>query len=160
MAEDAKRCDAARMPASAYSLTPTRNTCATLAVSVLLVTSCSTRTPAPRAVPPSSASPVAVVAAYLAAAKAHDCTLTRTLTLTQFTNYWCRGSFTLLDYRDIGPAEFHPGTDPQVGRDEECVPFELDPQGVPGPGIPAGWQRWSLCLIRTSSGWRIWDQHS
>jgi hypothetical protein len=46
----------------------------------------------------------------------------------------------------------------ESGRNEECVPFEMYTHGSSDGTMPVGWQPWELCLVRTPSGWRLWDQ--
>ena len=96
-----------------------------------------------------------MVRAYLAAAKAEDCTLTRELTQPGSTWSWCTDP-RLLDYRAIGQAVFVPAA--AAGVDEQCVPFAMDTHGSSDGSMPIGWQPWELCLVKTGAGWRVHDQ--
>lgn len=105
-------------------------------------------------VPPPTASPERIAGVYLQAAKAADCRLTAALTLPH-TWHWCRNP-RLLDYRSVGSALFVPAA--EAGQDEECVGFQMDTHGSSDGSMPVGWQPWSLCLVWTSAGWRLYDQ--
>jgi hypothetical protein len=88
------------------------------------------------------------------AAKAHDCDLTAALTLPRSWS-WCDDP-RLLDYRSVNRASLLPA--PEAGRDQECVGFYMNTHAS-GPGWQhEGWQPWSLCLVKTSAGWRLYDQ--
>lgn len=104
--------------------------------------------------PPASTAPVALVSTYLAAAKAGDCTVTRALT-QKHTWAWCHDP-KLLDFKAIGAAQFAPAA--EAGVDEQCVPFDMDTHGSSDGSMPTGWQPWSLCLVQTHAGWRVYDQ--
>jgi hypothetical protein len=94
------------------------------------------------------------VRAYLAAAKAGDCQLTRALTLPS-TWSWCTHP-KALDYRSIRkPQRVQPKIIGGV-KGVVSVPFEVKTDG--GSGIPPGWMYWSFDLIRTNDGWRVRDQ--
>lgn len=105
-------------------------------------------------VPDHSASPEQVARVYLQAAKAKNCDLTSALTLHN-TWSWCSDP-RLLDYRSVGSAYAVPAS--EAGRDEQCVGFEMDTHGSSDGSMPVGWQPWSLCLVRTKAGWRLYDQ--
>lgn len=104
--------------------------------------------------PPVTASPERVARVYLRAALARDCTLTAELTLPQ-TWSWCNDP-KLLDYRSVRSPEHVPAS--EAGRNEECVDFEMDTHGSSDGTMPTGWQPWSLCLVKTHVGWRLFDQ--
>ena len=61
-----------------------------------------------RSLPSALASPVSVTAAYLGAAKGHDCVFTRELTVPDRTFAWCNNPRPL-DYRSIGTAALPQG---------------------------------------------------
>jgi hypothetical protein len=61
-----------------------------------------------------------------------------------------------LDYRSVGIAQIFPAT--TAGADEQCVPFEMNTHGSSDGSMPIGWQPWSLCLVHTNAGWRVYDQ--
>ena len=124
------------------------------AVALVVVSACAANSDSTRAVPPASTSPVDLVTAYLAGAKAGDCSLTRALT-QKHTWAWCDDP-KLLGYRSIGAAQFVPAS--EAGSDEQCVPFEMDTHGSSDGSMPEGWQPWSLCLVHTKAGWRVYDQ--
>jgi hypothetical protein len=122
----------------------------------LTLAACATNTEtSTRPIPPSSASPVSVVQAYLAAAKAQDCTFRKILTQPKATWNWCHDP-RLLDYRSVGTANAVPAA--EAGLDEQCVPFDIDTHGSSDGSMPTGWQPWSLCLVHTAAGWRVNDQ--
>ena len=129
-----------------------------LAATVLagVAVACSASTPAARTggVPPSGASPEDVARVYLDAAHRGDCQLTAKLTLPH-TWRWCEDP-KLLRYRAVLKPEHVPAS--IAGRDEQCVSFDMYTRGSSDGSLPTGWQPWSLCLIRTSSGWRLYDQ--
>jgi hypothetical protein len=104
--------------------------------------------------PPVPTTPGSVVAAYLAAAKSGDCTLTRALT-QKSTWAWCDDP-KLLDYRSVGAAVVVRATG--GAAEEQCVAFEMDTHGSADGTIPIGWQPWSFCLVHTDGGWRVGDQ--
>ena len=104
--------------------------------------------------PPAAASPERVARIYLGAAVAGNCKLTAALTVAHTWN-WCQDP-RLLNYRAVRKPEHVPASD--AGRSEECVAFEMDTHGSSDGSTPAGWQPWSLCLIKTPAGWRLHDQ--
>lgn len=104
--------------------------------------------------PRRSASPEQVANVYLRAAKARNCTLTSALTL-HHTWSWCDDP-RLLGYRSVGPVYAVPAA--EAGRPEQCVGFEMDTHGSSDGSMTVGWQPWGLCLVRTSAGWRVYDQ--
>lgn len=104
--------------------------------------------------PSVAASPEQFARAYLRAAVVGNCTLTAELTLPHTWN-WC-GDPRLLDYRSVRGPNYVPAS--EAGRDEECVPFEMYTHGSSDGTMPSGWQPWSLCLVKTPAGWRLFDQ--
>jgi len=104
--------------------------------------------------PPVAASPEQVARVYLHAAFSGDCTLTAALTLPH-TWSWCSNP-KLLDYRSVKRPGYVPAS--EAGRNEECVGFWMDTRGSQDGSLPAGWQPWSLCLVKTHVGWRVYDQ--
>jgi hypothetical protein len=128
--------------------------CALALVLVALLGGCSAGGQSTRPLPPAATTPVALVSAYLAGAKAGDCSFTRALT-QKHTWAWCDDP-KLLDYRSVRAAQFRPAS--QAGVDEQCVPFEMDTHGSSDGSMPSGWQPWSLCLNHTDAGWRVYDQ--
>ncbi|HEU5270013.1 MAG TPA: hypothetical protein VFU36_08815 [Jatrophihabitans sp.] len=123
-------------------------------LALLLAGAVGTACSPPTVPPPPSTPPEQVVQIYLQAAKAQLCSLTAALTL-RHTWSWCRDP-RLLDYRSVGPALAVPAS--EAGRDEDCVSFEMDTRGSSDGSMPVGWQPWSLCLVRTAAGWRLYDQ--
>jgi hypothetical protein len=117
-----------------------------------LASACSSSPSAP--VPPPSSSAEQVAQIYLQAAKAEDCDLTAALTLPH-TWSWCDDP-RLLDYQSVNSAHLLPAS--EAGRDQECVPFEMNTHGSSDGSMPVGWQPWELCLVKTSAGWRLYDQ--
>lgn len=125
-----------------------------LAVSVLaaglaLMTGCSSPD-----LPPSSATPVEVAKAYLAAAKAQRCDVTKALTLDN-TWAWCRNP-TLRDYTVADKAEsvpFNPGH-----TTESCVDTTVTSRAAEEAEPMNGTHAWSFCFTKTTSGWRLTDQ--
>ena len=105
-------------------------------------------------VPPVAASPERVARVYLHAAVTSNCGLTAELTLSHTWN-WCDDP-KLLDYRGVRSPYYVPASN--AGRNEECVPFEMDTHGSSDGSMPTGWQPWSLCLVKTPVGWRLYDQ--
>ena len=128
--------------------------CAPSLTLVALLAGCSASGHPTRPLPPASTAPVALVSAYLAGAKAADCSFTRALT-QKHTWAWCNDP-KLLDYRSIGAARFVPAS--EAGVDEQCVPFEMETHGSSDGTMPTGWQPWSLCLVHANAGWRVYDQ--
>jgi hypothetical protein len=126
-----------------------------LACIVGLLAACSAATNASGApAPPATASPGQVARAYLSAADTGNCALTAELT-TANTWSWCDDP-KLLHYRSVGSAQAVPAS--EAGRNEECVPFEMYTNGSSDGSMPTGWQPWSLCFVRTRTGWRLYDQ--
>jgi hypothetical protein len=117
-----------------------------------LASACSRSPSAP--LPSPSSSPQQVAQIYLAAAKAHDCDLTASLTLAHTWN-WCDDP-RLLEYRSVGVGSLEPAK--YAGRDERCVPFEMNTDGSSDGTLEAGWGPWELCFVKTSAGWRVYDQ--
>jgi hypothetical protein len=116
---------------------------------------CSGTPSAPRdSAPPAAASPGRVARVYLRAALTGNCALTAALT-TSHTWSWCSDP-NLLDYRSVGMTYKVPAS--MAGRNEQCVGFEMYTHGSSDGSMPAGWQPWSLCLVRTAAGWRLYDQ--
>jgi hypothetical protein len=105
-------------------------------------------------VPQAGASADKVARVYLRAAASGNCALTAALTLSH-TWSWC-GDPKLLSYRSVGNAGLVPAS--VAGRNEECVGFEMYTHGSSDGTMPTGWQPWSLCLVRTHDGWRLYDQ--
>jgi hypothetical protein len=105
-------------------------------------------------VPPVAASPGQVAGVYLRAAVTGNCQLTAELTLPNTWN-WCGGP-QLLDYRSVRSPYYVPAS--EAGRNEECVPFEMYTHGTSDHSLPAGWQPWGLCFVKTPVGWRLFDQ--
>jgi hypothetical protein len=105
-------------------------------------------------IPPVAASPERVARVYLHAALTSDCKLTAELTLPHTWN-WCDDP-KLLDYRGVRPPYYVPASN--AGRNEECVQFEMYTHGSSDGTMPTGWQPWSLCLVKTRTGWRLFDQ--
>ena len=105
-------------------------------------------------IPPVAASPERVARVYLHAALTSDCKLTAALTLPHTWN-WCDDP-KLLDYRGVRPPDYVPASN--AGRNEECVQFEMYTHGSSDGTMPTGWQPWSLCLVKTHTGWRLFDQ--
>jgi hypothetical protein len=105
-------------------------------------------------VPSAAASPEQVARVYLRAAVTGDCRLTAELTLPHTWN-WCDDP-RLLDYRSVRSPDHVPAS--EAGRTEECVPFEMDTHGSSDGSMPAGWQPWGLCFVKTPVGWRLFDQ--
>lgn len=102
---------------------------------------------APRgAVPPATAPMSTVAGTYMAAAKSHDCGLTRVLTSSNTTS-WC-DTPRLLSYRLLG----------RTGPDGECMAYEITIDA--GSDVPpeGGSKGWSMCFRQTKAGWRLWDQ--
>jgi hypothetical protein len=104
--------------------------------------------------PPAAASPERVARVYLRAALTGNCKLTAELTLPQTWN-WCDDP-KLLDYRSVRSPNHVPAS--EAGRSEECVEFEMYTHGGSDGTMPTGWQPWSLCLVKTRVGWRLFDQ--
>jgi hypothetical protein len=123
-------------------------------VAMALLAGCSSGGHTTRPSLPASTAPVALVSAYLAGAKAGDCSFTSELTL-KHTWAWCDDP-RLLDYKGVGDARFVPAS--EGGVDEQCVPFAMDTHGSSDGSMPVGWQPWSLCLVHTDAGWRVYDQ--
>jgi hypothetical protein len=120
-----------------------------------VLVACSSTSKAPDVpVPPAAASPGQVARAYLRAAFTGDCKLTAELTLSHTWN-WCDDP-KLLDYRSVQSPDHVPAS--EVGRDEECVPFQMYTHGSSDGSMPTGWQPWSLCFVKTAAGWRVYDQ--
>ena len=90
----------------------------------------------------------------LRAAVTGNCKLTAELTLSHPWN-WCSDP-KLLDYRSVQSPEHVPAS--AAGRDEECVPFEMNAHGSSDGSMPPGWAPWGLCFVTTSAGWRLYDQ--
>jgi hypothetical protein len=127
----------------------------TLIALASVLAACSGRPEAPRVpVPSVAASPGQVAGIYLRAAVTADCTLTAELTLSHTWN-WCDDP-RLLDYRSVSNP-FHVAAS-AAGRDEECVPFEMDTHGSTDGSMPTGWSPWELCFAKTPAGWRLYDQ--
>lgn len=105
-------------------------------------------------VPPAAASPERVARVYLRAAVTGNCKLTAELTLPHTRN-WCDDP-KLLHYRSVRSPDHVPAS--EAGRDEECVQFEMYTHGSSDGSMPAGWQPWSLCFVKTHVGWRLFDQ--
>jgi hypothetical protein len=105
-------------------------------------------------VPAVAASPGQVAGVYLRAAVAGNCELTSELTLPHTWN-WC-GDPKLLGYRSVRSPYYVPAS--EAGRNEECVPFEMDTHGSSDGSMPTGWQPWGLCFVKTPVGWRLFDQ--
>ena len=105
-------------------------------------------------VPPAAASPGQVARVYLRAAFTGNCKLTAELTLAHTWN-WCDDP-KLLDYRSVRSPDNVPAS--EAGRSEECVPFQMYTHGSSDGSMPTGWQPWSLCLVKTAAGWRVFDQ--
>jgi hypothetical protein len=123
-------------------------------VGVLAACSSATKASGGPAIPPATASPEQVARAYLSAAYAGNCALTAELTMAH-TWSWCDDP-KLLHYRSVRTAQAVPAS--AAGRNEECVPFEMYTNGSSDGSMPTGWQPWNLCLVRTSAGWRLYDQ--
>jgi hypothetical protein len=104
--------------------------------------------------PPASASPEQVAQFYLRAAKAQDCDVTSALTLPHTWN-WCDDP-RLLDYRSVRAAYLEPAK--YAGVDQQCVPFEMNTHASGIGWQHEGWQPWELCFVKTSTGWRLYDQ--
>jgi len=105
---------------------------------------------------PSASTPVAVVAAdYLAAAKNHDCGLTRALTAPDGTWSWCDDP-RLLSYKDVGLP--NPVDDNSSPESQHCVDFTMTTTGSSDGTIPVGEEQWSLCFVHEGDGWRVDDQ--
>lgn len=121
--------------------------------SVLVACSGAPNRPGPSA-PPAAASFERVARVYLRAAYTGHCALTAELTLSH-TWSWCNDP-RLLAYRSVGKAWFTPAS--EAGRNEECVPFQMDTHGSSDGSMPVGWQPWELCFVRTRAGWRMYDQ--
>jgi hypothetical protein len=120
-----------------------------------VLAACSSTSSAPVvSVPPAAASPERVARIYLRAALTGDCDVTAELT-TPGTWNWCSDP-KLLNYRSVGTGYHVPAS--EAGRNEECVGFEMYTHGSSDGSLPAGWQPWSLCFIRTHAGWRVYDQ--
>jgi hypothetical protein len=94
--------------------------------------------------PPAAASPGQVARVYLRAAVTGNCELTAELTLPHTWN-WC-GDPRLLDYRSVASPFHVPAS--AAGREEECVPFEMDTHGSSDGSTPTGWSPWELCVLR------------
>jgi hypothetical protein len=126
-----------------------------LACIVGLLASCSAAAKASHdPAPPATASPQGVARAYLSAAYTGNCALTAELTMAN-TWSWCDDP-KLLHHRSVGSARAVPAS--EAGRNEECVPFEMYTDGSSDGSMPTGWQPWSLCFVKTSAGWRLYDQ--
>jgi hypothetical protein len=104
--------------------------------------------------PPAAASPEQVARVYLRAAVTGNCKLTAELTL-RHTWTWCDDP-KLLDYQSVQSPDYVPAS--EAGRNEECVTFEMYTHGSSDGSMPTGWQPWSLCLVKTPAGWRLFDQ--
>jgi hypothetical protein len=104
--------------------------------------------------PPSAASPAQVARVYLRAALTGNCTVTAALTLSH-TWSWCDDP-KLLDYRSVRSPSSVPAS--EAGRNEQCVPFQMDTHGSSDGSLPAGRQPWQLCFVSTQAGWRLYDQ--
>jgi hypothetical protein len=104
--------------------------------------------------PTATASPEQVARDYLSAAYTGNCALTAELTMAN-TWSWCDDP-KLLHYRSVGGAQAVSAS--EAGRNEECVPFEMYTNGSSDGSMPTGWQPWSLCFVKTSAGWRLYDQ--
>jgi hypothetical protein len=105
-------------------------------------------------VPPAAASAGRVAWVYLHAALTGNCRLTAELTLSHTWN-WCDDP-KLLDYRGVRSPYYVAASN--AGRNEECVQFEMYTHGSSDGTMPTGWQPWSLCLVKTHAGWRLFDQ--
>ena len=70
---------------------------------------------------------------------------------------WCRDP-QLLGYRAFRASFNVPAS--IAGRDEQCVPFVMNTHGSSDGSMPVGRQSWSLCLVKTSAAWRVYDQGS
>jgi len=105
-------------------------------------------------IPPVAASPERVARVYLHAALTSNCSLTAELTLSHTWN-WC-DDLKLLDYRAVQSPYYVPASN--AGRNEECVQFEMYTHGSSDGTMPAGWQPWELCFVKTHAGWRLFDQ--
>ena len=103
---------------------------------------------------PAAASPEQVARVYLRAAVTGNCKLTAELTLPHTWN-WCDDP-KLLDYKSVQSPDYVPAS--EAGRNEECVAFEMSTHGSSDGSMPTGWQPWSLCLVKTPAGWRLFDQ--
>lgn len=116
---------------------------------------------AQREAPAADASVETVTRVYLRAAERHDCALTSLLT-TSNTFSWCGAApFGLSDgepelraFRDLGTAEHLSAA--EGGRSQECVPSTIDQRWM--NGAEPGELPWNWCWVRTSGGWRLWDQ--
>jgi hypothetical protein len=121
-----------------------------------ILVACSSTSAAPGVTaPPAAASPGRVARVYLRAALTGNCALTAELTVPQTTWNWCDDP-KLLKYRAVRSPDHVPAS--EAGRSEECVEFEMYTHGSSDGTMPAGWQPWSLCLVRTQAGWRVSDQ--
>jgi hypothetical protein len=127
----------------------------TLAALASVLAACSGTPEAPGVPAPSAtASPGQVARDYLRAAVTANCKLTAELTLPRTWN-WCDDP-RLLEYRSV-QSPFHVPAS-AAGRDEECVPFEMDTHGSPDGSMPTGWSPWELCFVKTAVGWRLYGQ--
>jgi hypothetical protein len=125
-----------------------------MSLACVLVACSSTSTASGVSTPPAAASPERVARVYLRAALTGNCKLTTELTLPHTWN-WCDDP-KLLDYRSARSPYHVPASN--AGRSEECVDFEIYTHGSSDVTMPTGWQPWSLCLVKTPVGWRLYDQ--
>lgn len=118
-------------------------------------------------IPPADASSEEVLRVYLAAAKDHDCGVTKALTVSEGGERalaWCGGRtqtlFTthpdLISYTNIGAATVGPVFGSRNAA-ERCYPVDITETNMNGaePGALPGWQ---FCLAETPNGWRLADE--
>lgn len=138
-----------RLPGRSPLLTRTLATTIVVTAGLALMTGCSSPD-----LPPSSASPVEVTKAYLAAAEAQRCDVTKALTLDS-TWAWCRNP-TLRKYTVADKAESVPFTPGHTT--ESCVDTTVTSRASEESEPMNGTRTWSFCFTKTASGWRLTDQ--
>lgn len=115
------------------------------------------------AMPPDTASPAEVVAAYLAALDAHDCATARRLSRDGSADLWCRDVLHLTHVRISSPFAEDPSWSGRQGGQVVDVPaaFDLDWRLFHDDGtVPEGPMTWSYLVERDSDAgpWRIGDE--
>lgn len=123
----------------------------TAAVAVL--TACSGQQQSAPSVPSPGADSHQVMTAYLKAAVAHDCQVTRRLTAAS-TWAWC-DTPRMTAYKGVGTVVRLSAADAGVAL--ECYPMTVTTAGA-GRGIAEGTRPWTLCFRHTDAGYRLYQQ--
>jgi hypothetical protein len=104
--------------------------------------------------PPAGENVTAVTRAYLIAAKAGKCDVTKALTLDH-TWAWCSNP-TLKSFEIAGKPEVYPA---QKGVPiQTCVPTLVTSHASADAAVFEGRRSWQFCFVHKSDGWRLYDQ--